>query len=690
MKTSIETLKNINSVSGIKANEAADAAVFVRTEMDVDDNSYKNDLFLLRQGKVSQLTSGGEESNFAFEDNDKLLFAAARSKKEKEAKESGLSETTFYRISINGGEAVKAFTLPLNVSKLEALVDEKYLITASISQDDSELYKKSREERTDHAKNIKDDAFALEAEEIPFWFNGAGFRAAQSTRLFIYDTRECNASTAVKPLTESNYDIDGYFLHPDKEKLLYFGNFVSPRMKTYQTLFELDLTTGAERQIVKDELLSIDDAFYWGDKIMLLASDMQRLGLNQNSLVYIYDEETAKTKPLSDREIQYGNSVGTDVNYGFSLPRFIEDDAVYFLETNWHRSILMRMTTDGVVEPYTMVQGSITGFAFLNEKLYLTAFHDMQTVELYRAEPYNEDVRAKLDNDASGTDAPYLGWPENKLEKITSFNSEVPAAVSPERFVFQHEDVTLEGFVLLPPAAREADKKSFPAILGIHGGPKTVYGDIYFHEMQYWLAHGYIVIYTNPRGSDGRKDAFSDIRGDYGGRDYRDIMAFVDESLKRYPQIDPERIGVTGGSYGGFMTNWIVTQTDRFKAAASQRSISNWTSFYGVSDIGFRFAFDQNKTSWEDEDVFSILWDHSPIKYVRQAKTPTLVLHSEEDYRCPLEQGVQFFTALVDAGVAARLVIFKKENHELSRSGKPKARDKRLKEITQWMDKYVR
>ena len=259
-----------------------------------------------------------------------------------------------------------------------------------------------------------------------------------------------------------------------------------------------------------------------------------------------------------------------------------------------------------------------------------------------------------------------------------------------ERILFEHEDLNLEGFILLPPAAREAGAKTFPAILDIHGGPKTVYGDIYFHEMQFWASEGYIVIFTNPRGSDGRNDAFSDIRGDYGGRDFRDIMAFVDESLQRYPQIDPERVGVTGGSYGGFMTNWIVTHTDRFKAAATQRSISNWTSFYGVSDIGFRFAFDQNNTSWEDDDAFSVLWDRSPLKYIRNAKTPTLVLHSDEDYRCPLEQGVQFFTGLVDFGVPAKLIVFNKETHELSRSGKPKGRKKRLLEITQWFEKYVR
>ncbi|MDD2364415.1 MAG: S9 family peptidase [Eubacteriales bacterium] len=689
MRTTMETLHDIRGLSGLTANEAGNAAVFVRTDMDVDDNSYKNNLFLLRQGEVSQLTSGGEESSFVFEDNEHVLFAAARSKKEKEDKECGLAETSFYRINIYGGEAVPAFSLPLNVNKVEALKEGKYLITATVSQAAPDLYEKSREERLDYAKSKKDKKFFQEAEQIPFWFNGPGYLAAQSQRLFIYDTTECETGKKLQPLTDADYDISSYYLHPQKKKLLYFGNFVSPRAQTYETVFELDLLSGKERQIVKDGHLSIYSAFYWGEKIALFASDMQKQGLNQNTQVYVYDEETAEIKTLLERELQYGNSVGSDVNYGRSASSFVKDDSIYFLETNWHRSILMRLTAD-TIEPHAMVQGSITGFAFLDDELYVTAFHDMQAAELYKVEPYSKEVSAKLDSDASGDDAPFLSWPETKVEKITSFNSEIPSAVKMERILFEHEDLNLEGFILLPPAAREAGAKTFPAILDIHGGPKTVYGDIYFHEMQFWASEGYIVIFTNPRGSDGRNDAFSDIRGDYGGRDFRDIMAFVDESLQRYPQIDPERVGVTGGSYGGFMTNWIVTHTDRFKAAATQRSISNWTSFYGVSDIGFRFAFDQNNTSWEDDDAFSVLWDRSPLKYIRNAKTPTLVLHSDEDYRCPLEQGVQFFTGLVDFGVPAKLIVFNKETHELSRSGKPKGRKKRLLEITQWFEKYVR
>lgn len=132
----------------------------------------------------------------------------------------------------------------------------------------------------------------------------------------------------------------------------------------------------------------------------------------------------------------------------------------------------------------------------------------------------------------------------------------------------------LDGWILKP--ADFDEKRTYPAILDIHGGPKTAYGEVFFHEMQFWAGQGYVVFFCNPTGSDGRGDRFADLRGRYGQIDYEDLMAFTDAVLDRVPQIDTRRLGVTGGSYGGYMTNWIIGHTDRFAAAASQRSIANW------------------------------------------------------------------------------------------------------------------
>ena len=292
-------------------------------------------------------------------------------------------------------------------------------------------------------------------------------------------------------------------------------------------------------------------------------------------------------------------------------------------------------------------------------------FRELKLQELY-----------KLENSEEIQITDFNGW-VNKVKKLSY----------PERLTFQtKEGITIEGWVMKPVDYEEG--KKYPAILNIHGGPKTVYGEIFFHEMQYWANEGYVVFFCNPRGSDGRGNAFADIRGKYGTVDYEDIMKFTDVVLEKYPFINKERVGVTGGSYGGFMTNWIIGHTNRFKAAVSQRSISNWISKFGTTDIGYYFVEDQQAaTPWSDVEK---LWFHSPLKYANKVQTPTLFIHSEEDYRCWTVEAFQMFTALKYHGVEARLCLFKGENHELSRSGKPKHRIRRLKEITNWFNKYLK
>lgn len=243
---------------------------------------------------------------------------------------------------------------------------------------------------------------------------------------------------------------------------------------------------------------------------------------------------------------------------------------------------------------------------------------------------------------------------------------------------------TVKGWVLLP---KDYDSsKSYPAILDIHGGPKTVYAPVYYHEMHVWANAGYIVLFANPRGSDGKGDAFADIRGKYGAIDYEDLMNFTDAVIEKY-SVDERRLFVTGGSYGGFMTNWMVGQTKRFTAAATQRSISNWVSFCGTSDIGHTFGIDQ--AGGHPVLDMKKLWDQSPLKHAMNVTTPLLFIHSDKDHRCPMEQAEQFHSVLKTNGVDTRFIWFKNENHELSRSGKPHARIKRLDEIQSWFARFV-
>ncbi len=281
------------------------------------------------------------------------------------------------------------------------------------------------------------------------------------------------------------------------------------------------------------------------------------------------------------------------------------------------------------------------------------------------------------------------GQPGRGLHPITALNTELLATryiAEPELVHFTGADGWgIEGW-LLRPRGFDASRQ-WPLVLEIHGGPHGAYGHSFFHEFQVLAGRGYAVLYTNPRGSHAYGDRF--VRacvGDWGGKDYLDLMAAVDHALGQ-GWVDPKRLYVTGGSYGGFMTNWIVGHTDRFKAAATQRSISNNVSAFGTSDIGWHFwQFEMgDATPWRDAHK---LIERSPLTYVEDVRTPLLILHAEKDFRCPIEQAEQLFVALTVLGKEAVFVRFQDDSHELTRGGKPKNRIDHARRIADWFDAH--
>ncbi|MGE3907984.1 MAG: prolyl oligopeptidase family serine peptidase [Chloroflexota bacterium] len=226
-----------------------------------------------------------------------------------------------------------------------------------------------------------------------------------------------------------------------------------------------------------------------------------------------------------------------------------------------------------------------------------------------------------------------------------------------------------------------------PLLLEIHGGPHALYGNAFFHEFQLLAAQGYHVLYTNPRGSKGYGERFcSEIAGAWGDLDYRDLMAAVDQVIRR-PEVDEMRLGILGGSYGGFMTNWIVGHTDRFKAAVTMRCLSNFLSFYGTSDIGPWFG--ERELAGSPRDQMERYWQLSPLAYVEQVSTPILILHGEQDLRCPVEQAEQWFVSLRRLGKITEFVRFPDESHDLSRGGRPDRRQERLRRIVEWFARWL-
>jgi dipeptidyl aminopeptidase/acylaminoacyl peptidase len=258
---------------------------------------------------------------------------------------------------------------------------------------------------------------------------------------------------------------------------------------------------------------------------------------------------------------------------------------------------------------------------------------------------------------------------------------------SPIHVPYSAEDGTEIDAWLLEPVDRRPGVK-YPLVLEIHGGPHSMYGNTFFHEFQLLAAQGYGVLYTNPRGSTGYGQKFvSAAMGDWGGLDYRDVMSGLDAASQTVDWIDQNRLGVTGGSYGGYLVNWIVTQNDRFAAAITQRSTCNRHNLFGSSDLVWTYtAWEFRGLPWESTDFY---YDRSPISYVEQVTTPTLVMHSENDLRCPIEQSEQWFTALKRLGKTTEFVRFPEESHELSRSGRPDRRIERLRWMLDWFGRHL-
>ena len=482
----------------------------------------------------------------------------------------------------------------------------------------------------------------------------------QRTALFTF-----SKDGKINRVTKEDFDVESIVCMGTK--VFYTGvSYMGKKSVKNGVIYRLDVATGQTDLLINRPELSIGSMIQVGDQLWIAASDCERHGLNENSWVYLVDPESGHMELLRKEEYNMYGSVGSDCRYGGGSQWQAKDGKLYYVATREGNAVVRKLLPDGSSNPVITKEGSADSIALseYSTKMLLIGMYDHKLQELYEA-----DLET------------------GELHQLSHFNDEVLKGkyiANHENLKIESEGYTIEGWVMLP---KDYDpSKQYAAVLDIHGGPKTVYGPVFYHEMQVWANMGYFVFFCNPKGGDGRDNEFMDIRGHYGDTDYKNIMDFTDAVLEKYPQIDKKRVCVTGGSYGGFMTNWIIGHTDRFCCAASQRSISNWLSFYGVSDIGFYFATDQC-----DADFFENpekMWKHSPVRYASHVKTPTLFIHSDQDYRCPLEQGLQMYSALMSRGVPARLCMFHGENHELSRSGLPKHRVRRLEEITSWFEKY--
>jgi dipeptidyl aminopeptidase/acylaminoacyl peptidase len=316
-----------------------------------------------------------------------------------------------------------------------------------------------------------------------------------------------------------------------------------------------------------------------------------------------------------------------------------------------------------------------------------TGEHD---VVAFSATPDGSKIAATLSTQTNIGDLSVLD-PGSKAAptQITRVNEELFKDIqqsTPEEIWYKSFDGrNIQGWILKPPDFDPS--KKYPLILEIHGGPHAAYGNTYTHEFMWMAAKGYVVLFTNPRGSTTYGQEFGNIiQYRYPGDDYKDLMAGVDEVVKR-GYVDANRLGVTGGSGGGLLTNWTITQTQRFKAAVAQRDIADWSGFWYTADFTLYQPTWFRKAPWEDPQDFAA---RSPITHVAKVTTPLMLINGDADYRTPPANGGEMmFRALKYRHIPTVMVRFPRESHELSRSGEPWHRIERLRHIVGWMDQWL-
>lgn len=375
----------------------------------------------------------------------------------------------------------------------------------------------------------------------------------------------------------------------------------------------------------------------------------------------IYDRQAQTYQEIFNDAPEVGNWTIADSQQNLSnvWARFVDNEHVMFLYSSAGEVFLATSDLAGHWQKLDTPTGTISDFNNDGEKVAYTYTNFTTPSQLWA----NQDLVADHN----------IAW--SKAHQVQT----------PKAFSFPRGGYQIQGWYLPPlePTAKH------PAILSVHGGPHGAYGNIFFHELQVFAAQGFGVIFANPRGSAtyGR-DFLAGNLADYGGEDYQDLMGALDYGLKLDDTIDPDHLYMTGGSYGGFMANWMVTHTDRFAAIVSQRGISDWLSFYGTSDIGFFFGnleLGQYQLDGSHRDSW---WHQSPLAQVQNAHTPLLLMHSEDDLRVPVGQSEEFYTALKAQGSPVEFLRFPDSNHDLSRTGLPNLRLERLDAVIDWFDQH--
>lgn len=499
---------------------------------------------------------------------------------------------------------------------------------------------------------------------------------------------------AVEQLTDGPYHVGEPAMSPDGETIYIPSNRRQhAELELWSDLYRLP-AAGGELTLVTNEVDVSQVSVSPDGKHVALFGDQKKFGNASHLQLYLYNLESSSLIHVTEHfPDTLGNAGMSDMRTHEHTPGPLwskDGQSLLVLATREGRTEIIRWQV-GTHQPERVAGGDreIYGFDYDGKDTAVYCYTDFgqpgrlamavlsQSVEVFPERALKEPMHEHP--------CPPFPTTERRLDVHNEWLEDHQVANVEPFWYTSIDGWRMQGFVMLPTTQSKLKSGKVPVVLEVHGGPHLGYGYSFFHEFQYIAAQGYAVVFVNPRGSVGYGQEFAhSVCGEYGQKDSLDVLAGLDAALEKYRQLDEQRVAVTGGSYGGFMTNWLVGHTDRFFAAVSQRSISNFVSFYGVSDIG-PFFTELEIGGAVPADVEK-LWKQSPLAYAEAVRTPLLLLHSEQDYRCPIEQAEQFYSVLKRLSRDVELLRIPNANHDLSRSGKPSLRFARLKALFEFID----
>lgn len=598
-----------------------------------------------------------------------LAFVSEREgeAKGKDQKKLGKGKPQIWLLPVDGGEARQLTFMEHGATSPVWSPDSKRLIfSAEVGPADEE---------TEDGKPLPK---VRVIDRLWYRLDGVGFTYERRSHLFLIDV---NGGTP-QQLTDGDWDDVDAAWSPDGTQIVFASNHAEDRWRILGSdLYTLSIqaNTVGESRCLTDGTLSCGSPAWSpdGKTIAFLAS----YKVHSGGHTYLYSvaanaekrEPTCLSKDFAGTCMDWTNSDMGDEHLMPAPVWSADATSLYVLASLHGASRLFTLPVSGAgTQPPTLTPGDVHVRDFsvdtAKKRIALLVGDATRPQEIYSLDA-----------------AQQVG----EMRRVTHFNDALfdeLTVVAPEYMQYKGaDDWAIDGWILKPENFEPS--KKYPLIVEIHGGPQTQYGYGFFHEMQMLVAQGYVVLYTNPRGSCGYGYDFSfAVNGAWGEKDSIDIMNGV-KTLVQRGYIDEQRIGVTGGSYGGFMTNWLVSHCDSFKAAVTDRCVTNLASFFGSSDVGWDMGYDNlDTTPWENLEKYMYM---SPMKYVQNIKVPLLIIHSEQDLRCPIEQAEQLFAALKWMGREVQLVRFEGQSHGLSRGGHPRSRLERLRHIKGWFEKYL-